>query len=191
MSAMADLVTPPVIAVIGCGNRNRSDDGAGSAVIAALRGAPLPLPSADTEVRLFDAGTDGMAVLYAARGCARLIIVDACVSGAAAGSLFEVPAEVVAAPHQRSYSLHDFRWDHALYAGRAMYGAAFPAEVVVLLIEASSVALGFELSAPVAAAVPSAVARIAALIAAPWEAAPPAADSEAADSEAATEVMRS
>ena len=60
------------VAVIGCGNPNRSDDGVGPRVIALLREKSLP-PS----VGLFDAGTDGMAVMYRARGVSRLIIVDA------------------------------------------------------------------------------------------------------------------
>jgi hydrogenase maturation protease len=174
VQVMADLARQaPLIVVIGCGNRNRSDDGAGAAVIDALRqtatGAALHEVA---EVRLFDAGTDGMAVLYAARGCARMIIIDACTSGAVPGQIFELPAEAVEGPHQRSMSLHDFRWDHALHAGRAMFGAEFPREVTVVLIEAQSVALGLQLSAPVAAAVPRAVANIATLIAAPLAARP-------------------
>jgi hydrogenase maturation protease len=63
-------------------------------------------------------------------------------------------------------TLHDFRWDHALYAGRAMFAAEFPADVTVLLVEAASVAFGVELSPAVAAAVDKAVARIAELLAA-------------------------
>ena len=63
-----------MIAVIGCGNPNRSDDGAGPAVIRALRESAAGL--ARTDVRLFDAGTDGMAVMFAARGCSTLILID-------------------------------------------------------------------------------------------------------------------
>jgi hydrogenase maturation protease len=191
---MADL-----IAVIGCGNPARSDDGFGAAVVRRL--APLEdriayglrrtSDSADPSLRSFrslgqepdspgsarsrrsgprlvvrDAGTDGMAVMFAARGCSSLIIVDACRSGAAPGALFELPADAVAAPHRPSLTLHDFRWDHALYAGRAMFAAEFPADVTVLLVEAASVAFGVELSPAVAAAVDKAVARIAELLAA-------------------------
>lgn len=155
VQAMADL-SAGLTVVIGCGNRNRSDDGVGSEVIRALRERGVERG----DVRLFDAGTDGMAVLYAARGCARMIVVDACRTGGEAGALFEVPAEVVANPHRPSLNLHDFRWDHALYAGRAMYGAAFPAEVTVLLVEAASLELGLELSPPIAAVVPKVVERI-------------------------------
>jgi hydrogenase maturation protease len=157
--AVADL-----IAVIGCGNANRSDDAAGGAVIQRL--AALAGPG----VRLLDAGTDGMAVMFAARGAGALIVIDACATGAPPGAVFEVPADVLAAPPPASYTLHDFRWDHALYAGRKMYGAAFPADVTVLLIEARTVALGVGLSPEVAAAVDAVAARVAAMIAARREA---------------------
>jgi hydrogenase maturation protease len=155
------VVVPAVanlIAVIGCGNPNRSDDGAGGEVIRRLAGR------AAADVKLLDAGTDGMAVMFAARGCTTLIIIDACTTGAPPGTVYEVPAEVVAARHHRAHSLHDFRWDHALYAGRAMYRDDFPRDVVVLLVEAQSLALGLGLSDAVAAAVDQVVARVARLI---------------------------
>ena len=147
--AVADL-----IAVIGCGNANRTDDGFGAAVVQRLA------PYAGPQLVVRDAGTDGMAVMFAARGCASLIIVDACATGGVPGTLFEVPADRLAAPHRPSLTLHDFRWDHALYAARAMYGAAFPADVTVLLVEAGSLALGVGLTPAVEAAVARVAGRI-------------------------------
>jgi len=155
VQAVADL-----IAVIGCGNPTRSDDGFGAAVVRRLA------PRAGPRLVVRDAGTDGMAVMFAARGCSALIIVDACRTGGPPGTLFELPAEAVAAPHRPSLTLHDFRWDHALHAGRAMFGAEFPAEVTVLLVEAASVAFGVELSPAVERAVDAVVARIEQLLAA-------------------------
>jgi hydrogenase maturation protease len=151
---MADL-----IAVIGCGNPTRSDDGFGAAVVRRLA------PCAGPRLVVRDAGTDGMAVMFAARGCSALIVVDACVTGGAPGTLFELPAHVVAAPHRPTLTLHDFRWDHALHAGRAIFGAAFPADVTVLLVEAGSLAFGLGLSPAVEPAVARAVARIEQLLA--------------------------
>lgn len=148
---MADLST---VCVVGCGNLNRSDDGAGVDVIRRLAARSGP------RVRLLDAGTDGMAVMFAARGCASLIIVDACSPGGEPGALFELPIEVVAAPHRASYTLHDFRWDHALDAGRKLFGAEFPADVTVLLIEARTVTFGLGLSHEVNIAVGKVVERI-------------------------------
>jgi nitrogen fixation protein NifQ len=50
----------------------------------------------------------------------------------------------VPAPH--SLNLHDFRWDHALHAGRMIYREAFPPCVKVLLIEAATLDFGLGLS---------------------------------------------
>ncbi len=136
------------LAIIGCGNPNRSDDGAGPAVIDRLHRESLP-----AGVTLYDAGTDGMAVLYRARGLSHLIIVDARAPEDAPGAVYEVPGDLLQAPPPQSLNLHDFRWDHALYAGQRIYGADFPKFVKVLLIEASTLELGLTLSTPVEAAV--------------------------------------
>ena len=146
-------------AIIGCGNPNRSDDGVGLRVIELLARENLP-----EDCALFDAGTDGMAVMYRARGARRLIIVDARAPEAAPGAIYEVPGEVLAAPPRQSLNLHDFRWDHALYAGRQIYGADFPSEVAVFLVEATSLDFGIGLSPPVEAAAAQVAARIVALV---------------------------
>ena len=155
---MADL-TPPHTAIIGCGNPNRSDDGAGPCVIRELRDRVLP-----EGVVLYDAGTDGMAVIYRARGVKRLILIDARQPENAPGAIYEVPGEVLEAPPNQSLNLHDFRWDHALYAGRKIYGGDFPTDVTVFLIEAKTLDLGFELSEPVRVAVATVTNRIESLL---------------------------
>lgn len=146
--------------VIGCGNPNRRDDGVGPVVIELLRARALP-----AGVRLFDAGTDGMSVLYRARGSDRLAIVDARVPDSAPGAVFEVPGLDLEAQPPASFNLHDFRWDHALFAGRKIYGADFPEDVTVFLIEAESLDLGLGLSTSVEAAAIKVADRICALAA--------------------------
>ena len=143
------------LAVIGCGNPNRGDDGVGPEVIARLRERALP-----ADVMLHDAGTDGMGVMYSARGASHLVIVDARAPESEPGAIFDVPGELLEAPPQQSFNLHDFRWDHALYAGRKIYGADFPEEVKVFLVEAESLDLGLGLSPPVAAAADRVAQRI-------------------------------
>lgn len=155
---MADLTGPDIV-VLGCGNPNRSDDGAGPKVITLLRAAGLP-----PEVRLFDVGTDGMTAMYRARGATHLVVVDARVPGGAPGAVYEVPGEVLAAPPAKGAGLHEFRWDHALYAGHRIYGDAFPATVVVLLIEAETLALGLALSPAVEASTVTVADRVRGLI---------------------------
>ncbi|MGD0719984.1 MAG: hydrogenase maturation protease [Roseiarcus sp.] len=153
-----------MIAVIGCGNSNRCDDGVGPEVVRALR--KRDFGAGIGRLRLIDAGTDGMAAMFAARGCATLIIVDACRSGAEAGAIFEVPGHELAQSYAPSLTLHDFRWDHALDAGRRIFREAFPADVVVLLVEAATVDYGLGLSPAAAAAAAMVVRRIETLIAA-------------------------
>ena len=105
LSPVADLTGPDIV-VLGCGNPNRSDDGAGPRVIALLRAAGLP-----DRVRLFDVGTDGMTAMYRARGATHLVVVDARVPSGTPGAVYEVPGEVLAAPPVPGAGLHEFRWD--------------------------------------------------------------------------------
>ena len=133
-----------MLTVIGCGNLTRSDDGVGVVVARAVGDALHP--EQRERVAVFDAGTDGMGVMYRARGATALIIVDASRSGAPPGSIHEVPgAELEAAPPS-SLTLHDFRWDHALYVGRRIYGDGFPRDTCVFLVEAEDLSYGLQLS---------------------------------------------
>ena len=146
-----------MLTIIGCGNAARSDDGIGYHAIRAL--ADSGVGDGD-EVRLFDAATDGMAVMFQARGSSELVIVDACVSGGEPGAIYRLPGEELEQPAERDVDLHAFRWDHALYAGRRILGAEFPSEVTVYLVEAQNLAMGLELSSPVAAALPRLVSEL-------------------------------
>jgi hydrogenase maturation protease len=150
-----------MIAVVGCGNLSRSDDGVGPHVIRTLAERDA---CKDSRVRLLDAGTDGMGVMFVARGCRSLIIIDACRSGSMAGAVFEVPGAQLEQAHEPSLTLHDFRWDHALFAGRRIFGESFPEDVTVLLIEAETVDFGLELSQTVAAAVDRVADRVEAMV---------------------------
>ena len=154
LSAVADM-KPLDIVVIGCGNPNRSDDGVGPHVVGLLREKGVP-----DNVRVFDGGTDGMGIMYSARGATHLIIVDARIPEGSPGAIYEVPGEVLETPPKQSLNLHDFRWDNALYAGKRIYGDDFPKSISVLLIEAASLELGLGLSDEVTVAADLAESRI-------------------------------
>ncbi len=151
-----------MLVVIGCGNLNRSDDGVG--VIVARRLLEMGFPPA-APVKIFDAGTNGMDILFQARGARKLVIVDAASSGSQPGAVFEVPGHELENRPVPSYTLHDFRWDHALYAGRRIWGDDFPTDVCVFLIEAASLGYGLDLTSEVERAAGIVTARITALIA--------------------------
>lgn len=152
--ALADLM----LAIIGCGNANRSDDAVGVRVAQALQARLREHPRDD--VRVYDAGTGGMDVMFQARGVSKLVIVDASCSGSAPGAIFTVPGAELEGDHDPGYSLHDFRWDHALAAGRKIFRSAFPEDVTVYLVEAGTLELGLELSEPVQRAAQTLIARI-------------------------------
>ncbi|GAC1634921.1 MAG: hydrogenase maturation protease [Nevskia sp.] len=151
-----------MLCIIGCGNSARSDDGVGVFVAQALQAQLRKNPQ--EHVRVFDAGTGGMDVMFQARGANRLIIIDASRSGSEAGAIFKVPGKELERDAEPGYSLHDFRWQHALSAGRKIFGKDFPSDVTVFLIEAQSLAFGLELSAPVLAAAQKVIADIQAVV---------------------------
>jgi hydrogenase maturation protease len=147
-----------VLTIIGCGNPNRSDDGAGIAVVRRL----MDRLGGDRgeSTRLFDAGTNGMQVMFEARGASELVLVDASSSRSEPGSIFEVPGDVLQNVPNPGHGLHGFRWDHALYAGKKIFGCDFPDRVTVYLIESQTLELGIGLSAPVEHAVARVIDRI-------------------------------
>jgi hydrogenase maturation protease len=163
---MADLTFQPAIpataAVIACGNPTRSDDGAGAEVLRRLAASGLDADPA--RVALLDAGTDGVAVMFAARGYRRLIVIDASSSGSAPGAVFEIPGDELVDNPAHPVASHDFRWEDAIAAGRRIFGNEFPADVTVFLIEAQSLDFGIGLTPIVQAAAAKVAKRIAALL---------------------------
>lgn len=147
-----------MLTIIGCGNSNRCDDGVGVFVAQSLQVYLRQRPR--DNVQVFDAGTGGMDVMFQARGARKLIIVDAAQTGSEPGAIYEVPGEELAADRDPSYSLHDFRWDHALAAGRKIFREDFPADVSVYLIESANLDFGLELSGRVRDAAEKVIADI-------------------------------
>jgi len=146
-----------MIAVIGCGNTNRSDDGVGVWVVRELERRGMP-----AGVRLIDAGTGGMDVMFHLEDMRRVILIDAAQTGAAPGTLYRVPgAELATLPPPGNLSLHNFRWEHALAVGRMIYKERFPADISVYLIQVASLDFGLELSPAVRAGAEQVVEMIA------------------------------
>jgi hydrogenase maturation protease len=153
-----------MLTIIGCGNLNRSDDGVGVVVAQRLLLRMAMEADPSPRVRVYDAGTAGAEVMFMARGSDKLVLVDACRSGSEPGAIFRVPGADLAADYTPTFSLHDFRWDHAIHAGRKIFGNSFPRDVTVFLIEAKDIQLGLELSEPVRRAAGQVVAEIAVLV---------------------------
>jgi len=142
--------------VIGCGNLLRGDDAAGPEVARRLLLRGLP---ADTHC--LDAGTAGIDVAFQMRGVPHVILVDACRSESAPGTIFELSGcDVEQSPSPSGINLHAFRWDHALALGRFLLGDDYPAKVTVFLIEGGSFEPGEPLSPPVDRAIDGVCTRI-------------------------------
>ncbi|MEA5534447.1 hydrogenase maturation protease [Crocosphaera sp. XPORK-15E] len=133
-----------MLTIIGCGNLNRCDDAVG--VIIAQKLQEIFSKNPLSNVRIYDCGTAGMEVMFQARGSQKLIIIDACSTDSEPGTIYKVPGEELEALPEPSYSLHDFRWDHALAAGKKIFKEDFPKDVMVYLIEAENLGLGLEIS---------------------------------------------
>lgn len=147
-----------MLTIIGCGNLNRCDDGVGVLIAQRLQRQLQAHPLA--AVRVFDCGTAGIDVMFQARGSDELIIIDASQTGSPAGAVYEVPGAELEQLPEPSYNLHDFRWDHAIAAGRQIFKEAFPKQVTVYLIEAARLDFGWELSPAVQAAADTVYAKL-------------------------------
>jgi len=128
--------------VIGCGNLLRGDDAAGPTLVHRLGHRGLP-----NGVRCIDGGTGGMDVVERMRRVPEVILVDACLTGAEPGTIFELPGDELATlPPPARIDPHAFRWDHALAVAHRLLGAGHPGRVTAVLIEGATFALGASLS---------------------------------------------
>ncbi len=139
--------------VLGIGNMDRGDDAAGRAVARMLQGS---VPD-DLEV----AELDGEATTLLARfeGAGAAFLVDACRSGAAAGTVRRIDVAVTQVPQGLfGLSTHGFGVAEAIELGRAL--GQLPPRCIVYAIEGASFQIGAPLSPAVAAAVADVAARL-------------------------------
>ena len=146
--------------LIGCGNLLRGDDAAGPLAVRYLWerwGEKVP-----PGIRVVDGGTAGMDVAFQMRGARRVILVDACLTGEAPGTLYKVPGdELEELPPSDGINLHAFRWDHALAFARWLLKDDYPTDITVWLVEAAQTDFGADLSPAVDRSVRDLVDRLA------------------------------
>ncbi|UCH49225.1 MAG: hydrogenase maturation protease [Betaproteobacteria bacterium] len=139
--------------LIGVGNPDRGDDGAGRMVVQALAG---DLPEDIEVLQLSGEATDIVGQLQRADAA---ILIDACSSGAAAGTAQRF--DVVDEPLPRelfAVSTHGVGVADAIELARAL--GDLPAVCLVYAIEGKRFDTGEPVSAPVAAAVPEVAAQV-------------------------------
>lgn len=150
--------------VIGVGNPHRGDDGAGRAVALRLRelrrSGAVP---ADVQIEEIDG--EPTALLSRLEGVATVFVVDACLSGAAPGTIhrFDLSAGPLPSPPSGS-STHGIGVATAIELARAI--GRLPAQCIVYAIEGRSFEVGAPLSPRVSLVVPRFARRLAVELAA-------------------------
>ena len=128
--------------VIGVGNRDRGDDGAGVAVAELITGVTTHTVRAGA-MDLYELWTDSDTV----------VVVDAMRSGAPPGTIRSFDVSTTPLPGETFSSTHSFGPAAGIEIARAL--GRLPAAIEVIGIEAGDLAIGGELSAEVASAVQS------------------------------------
>jgi hydrogenase maturation protease len=132
------------IVVIGVGNSTRGDDAIGGLAAQALAKMQLP------EIRVVEVEGDATQLLEAFACAADVIVIDACQSGAAVGTIHRFDAAQERVPANIGcVSSHGFGLAAALELARTF--EKLPRRCVVLAVEGEDFTHGASLSPPVAA----------------------------------------
>ena len=129
--------------VIGLGNPLMGDDGVGLAALERLR-AEWQLD----DVELVDGATWGLSLLPVIEDAERLVLVDAIAANRAPGDIIELSRDRLPIYLTRKLSPHQVDMRDALAV--AELRGRLPNDVVAIGVQPETVALGTELSAPVA-----------------------------------------
>ncbi len=146
--------------VIGVGNVLLSDDGLGVHALRRLRERYV-LPA----VELVEGGTVGLLLLTHLADARRAIVLDAVDVGARPATLVRLADEECERAFATGMTVHDVGLADLLAAARL--SGVWPEELIVHGAQPASVAIGSELTAPVAACLDRFVDRVAAELAAP------------------------
>jgi hydrogenase maturation protease len=140
--------------VIGIGNVDRGDDGVGRAVARWLRGKVAD------DVRLVEHDGEATSLLAQLEGAACAYLIDACRSGAAAGTVARFDVNAAALPRDTfGMSTHGLGLADAVELARAL--GQLPARCIVYAIEGDAFAPGAALTPAVSAAIAEAGRRVA------------------------------
>jgi hydrogenase maturation protease len=147
------MTATPRRIVIGIGNPDRGDDGAGRAVARRLRDLLPP------SIEVCEEGGEAAALLAMLDGAAAAFLIDACASGAPAGTVHRFDTSVTTLPRAVfALSSHGIGVAEAIELARAL--GQLPPHCVVYAIEGASFKHGAALSTPVSQAVAGVVRRL-------------------------------
>jgi hydrogenase maturation protease len=145
--------------VIGLGNVVLSDDGLGVHAVRRLRDRY----EIGEAVELIEGGTGGLPLLPRLADARRAILVDAIDVGVPPGEVVRLEGEEWTNAISIQMRPHEVALEDLL--GAAQLSGVWPDQLVVLGAQPASIALGTELSAPVATAIDALVDAIAAQLA--------------------------
>jgi hydrogenase maturation protease len=141
------------VVVIGVGNPDRGDDAAGREVVRRLASG------AAEHIRLIEADGEASSLLAYLEGASTAFLVDACVSGAPAGTVRRIDLATESLPRARyGLSSHGLGLAEALELAQAL--GQLPSTCVIYAIEAERVDFGAPLSAAAARGVAETVAAL-------------------------------
>ncbi|PPD44470.1 MAG: hydrogenase maturation protease [Methylocystis sp.] len=145
------------IRVIGVGNLDRGDDGAGRAVARRLRATELK------GIEVAEQEGEATSLLNQFEGADLVYLVDACLSGAPAGAIHRFDAAAAPLPGKiANFSSHGFGLAAAVELARTL--GALPPRCIVYAIEGENFAVGVHLSGAVQTAVETVTAELISLI---------------------------
>jgi hydrogenase maturation protease len=141
------------ILVIGIGNEYRSDDGAGLAVIRALKEKNLP------GTQLTECAGDGLNLIDTWKVAKVVILVDAVSSESEPGTIFRYNALTGPIPtHLSFHSTHTFGVAEAIEIGNTLH--QLPPNLLLFGIEGTNFATGTNISSEVENAIQEVVEQV-------------------------------
>ena len=149
----------PRCIVLGVGNPDRGDDGAGPAVARKLWELSIP------DVEVIEHGGEATALVAQMDGAASVFLIDACASGAPPGTVRRIDVSAAPVPEEVALGLSTHAFGPATAVELARSLGQLPHRCVIYTIEGASFTPGAPLSPPVAAGVGKVVARVRAEIA--------------------------
>jgi hydrogenase maturation protease len=148
--------------VIGLGNVIMSDDGLGVHAVRRLR----ERYAVAEDVEVIEGGTAGLLLLPHLADARRAILIDAIDTGSCPGTLVRLSGDDWMGAFSIRMTPHEVALDDLLAAARLKQ--VWPEQLVLLGLQPGAIALGAELSRPVAAALDELVDAVAAELIA-WE----------------------
>jgi hydrogenase maturation protease len=147
------MTAAPLVRVIGVGQRYRGDDAVGLLVAEQVR------KLAPDGVDVLTASSDALALLAAFEDVAACIAIDSAQRGGAPGAVLRLEADAVAATRAgAATSSHGNALAEAVALGAAL--GSLPRHLCIIAIVGTAFGIGDEVTAPVRAAIPAAVAAV-------------------------------